>query len=63
MARDLLGMLLHVVATAHSFYPTLAVDDTLLSGVEGVAFAADFDSKSWFGSAGLKHVAARASDG
>ena len=63
MARDLLGMLLHIVATAHSFDATLAVNDTLLAGVEGVAFATDFDSQSRLGSAGLKHVAARASDG
>ena len=56
-------MLLQVVATAHSFYATLAINDTLLASVERVAFATDFDSQSRLGSASLKHVATRASDG
>ncbi len=62
-ADGLWGMLLHVVATSHSFYATLAVNNALLSGVEGVALAANLDSQSWPGSTSLKHVAARAGDG
>ena len=61
MARDLLGMLLHVVATAHSFYPTLAVNDTLLAGVEGVAVATNFYPHRRLGTAGFKDIATRAS--
>jgi hypothetical protein len=56
-------MLLHVVATAHSFDATLAVNDALLAGVERVTLATDLDSQGRPGSAGLKHIAARAGDG
>ena len=53
-------MLLHVVATAHSFYATLAVYDTLFAGVEGMALAAQLHAHGGLGGSGVKHVAARA---
>lgn len=55
-------LLLEVVSPAHALDAPLSVHYPLLSGIERMALAANFDPKSRFGSPCFKHVAARTSD-
>ncbi len=53
-------MLTEAVATLHPFNTALGVHHPLFAGIEGVALTAHLNTNCWPGSAGLKHVPARA---
>ena len=57
-----LFLLLEVISPAHALDAPLRVHYPLLSGVERMAFAANFYPKSRFGGPGFKHVSARTGD-